>query len=173
MYQLRDWIFSKGEKITETVEKQLAGFISETGRRQRDIFSLCFPDYQWPENLEEVAERANQLQLDSVKGLIEFLIVPRDPKQAQSMNSYFEKGGAFAAVGCDHLSGVLRELKVQGYEIRRIDFSTPFKVPPIPSLYESLKSWDKKKAPRVIDEAEYEDSNPAKVKREEENPHRN
>ena len=170
MYQLYMWIVSKGEKITRAVEEQLAGLISETTGLQMDIFSLCLPDYQWPEDQGEGVERANQLELDSMKSVIELLVAPRDPKQAQNMLPYFERGGAFAAVGFGHLAGVLRELKAQGYEVRRIDFSTPFKVPPLPSLYESLKIlWDKGEIPMGVEaEQTYEEtgdiySNPAKV----------
>ena len=178
MRQLRVWFFSKGEQMTGTTEEELAWLISETGLWQREIFSLCFPDFQWPEDLEEIAERANQLQLDSIKSVMELLVIPRDLKQAQSMHTYFEKGGAFAAVGFSHLTGVLRKLRTQGYEVKEVPFSTPFKVPPASPLYELLKRWDENKVPRAygveIDERTDDIySNPAKVEQEEGNPYMN
>ena len=44
------------------------------------------------------------------------------------MLPYFEEGGAFSAVGFAHLSGVLRELEAQGYELKLIEFSVPLTV---------------------------------------------
>lgn len=174
MNQLLVWFFSKGEQMTEKTEEELAGLISETSLRQREIFSLCFPDFHWPKDLEETAERANQLQLDFIKSVMDTLVIPRDLKQAQSMHTYFEKGGAFAAVGFSHLAGVLRELRAQGYKVRQVPFSPPFEVPPTPPLYELSKTWGEAQEIYEI-EGRTDDiySNPAKMEQEKGNPHRN
>ena len=54
---------------------------------------------------------------------------------AQSMLPYFEEGGALSVVGFGHLSGVLEELKAQGYEIRNIEL--PSLTLTEPDLFES------------------------------------
>lgn len=130
-YQLQLKVQVKGKQMEETEEDQLRGLISETSYREKEVFSLCFPDYKWSEDLEESLKRKNKLRLDYIKNVIKLLTLLRDPKLAQSMLPYFEKGGAFVVFGLAHLSGVLQELKMQGYEVRQVHFSTPLKILPI------------------------------------------
>ena len=114
-----------GKQIEGEVEWELAKLIKEMGRAIREITSFCFPDYIWPNNGEKMIESEERIQLDILKKTIESIILSRDQKQARSMLPYFEEGGAFSAVGFAHLSGVLKELKAQGYELKLIEFSVP------------------------------------------------
>ena len=129
--------------MEETEEEQLRGLINETNYREKEVFSLCFPDYKWPEDLEESLKRKNKLQLDRIKNMIKLLSLLRDPKLVQNMLPYFEKGGAFVVFGLAHLSGVLKELKMQGYEVRQVHFSTPLKILPVSPVYDKklIETW--------------------------------
>ena len=148
-YQWGERIMAEGKKIRKAIEKQYIGITDKTIRGEIEIFSLCFPDFPWPENLEEMIKRSNQLMLENMSRHIEIHLLLRDITQVQNMLPYFEKGGAFTAVGYSHLTGLLRELKTRGYEVKRIDFSTPFKFPLTPSLYEQVKKEGEYKYEKV------------------------
>ena len=135
--------FLKGRQIEEEEEQKFAHIIREAGNRMIETISACFPDYIWPENMTERIEKGEKFLLDSLKKQIESLFLSRDQKMAQSMLPYFEEGGALAVVGFGHLSGVLEELKAQGYEIKNIELSKPLTLPES----EYLKSEDKNDAP--------------------------
>ena len=115
----------EGKLIEGEKKEQLIQLLKESEKSQRDIFSLCFSNYQWSDNGEEQFERRAQLQLDLLNKWIESALLSVDQKQARGMLPYFEQGAAFAAVGFSHLSGVLEELQAQGYEVRLIEFSSP------------------------------------------------
>ena len=119
--------FVTGQRIEGEIERKLAKSIKEVGRIAREITSFCFPDYIWPSNMEEKIASGERFMLNALKREVEFIILSRDQKQAIGMLPYFEEGGAFSAVGFAHLSGVLRELEVQGYELRLIELSVPLK----------------------------------------------
>ena len=61
----------------------------------------------------------------------------------RSVSPYLRKGGAFVAVGYLHLDGILRGLKAHGYKVKKIEFSTPLKIPSPPPVYskELIKTW--------------------------------
>ena len=158
-YQLKLKVQVKGKQMEETEEEQLRGLINGTNYREKEVFSLCFPDYKWPEDLEESLKRKNKLQLDRIKNMIKLLSLLRDPKLVQNMLPYFEKGGAFVVFGLAHLSGVLKGLKMQGYEIRQVKFSTPLKTRPLSPVYdkELIETWGEVRFYKP-EEPVYEDS---------------
>ena len=63
------------------------------------------------------------------------MILIRDPVLTSGILPYLKKGGAFVVVGYKHLRGILRELSLQGYEVKSIRFSTPLKIVSAPSAY--------------------------------------
>ena len=121
--------FVTGQRIEGEIERKLAKSIKEVGHIAREITSFCFPDYIWPSNMEEKIASGERFALNALKREVESIILSRDQKQAIGMLPYFEEGGAFSAVGFAHLSGVLKELEAQGYELRLIEFSVPLKLP--------------------------------------------
>lgn len=159
--QLRLRVLVKGKHIEETEEEQLRGLINETSYREKEVFSLCFPHYIWSEDFEESLNRENQLQLEYIKNSNKLLVLLRDPELVQDMLPYFERGGAFVVFGLGHLSGVLQELRLQGYEVRQVKFSTPLKTTPILPVYdkELIETWRDVQVYKVKERV-YEDSAP-------------
>ena len=121
LFELTIQALVKGRQIEREEEQEFAHIIREAGNSQRTMISACFPNYTWPENMTERIEKSEKFFLDSLKKQIETLFLSRDQKLAQRMFPYFEEGGVFSVVGFGHLSGVLEELKAQGYEIRNIE----------------------------------------------------
>ena len=125
--QLNIQEFVRGKQIEEETKQKFARLMREIGLAQREIISSCFPDYIWPDNLEEQDESVVTFVLDFLQKQIESVLLSRDQKLAHSMLPYFERGKTFAAVGFAHLSGVLEELKAQGYEVSLIELSVPLR----------------------------------------------
>ena len=62
--------FVMGKQIEGEVEREFAKLIKEKSRAIREITSFCFPDYIWPDNLEERIESGERFQLDILKKAI-------------------------------------------------------------------------------------------------------
>ena len=127
LFELYFQAFVSGKQMKKETEEKMKLLIKEAFNHQRVLISSCFPDYKRPHNQEELTQKAEKLLLNFLKQEIEAILLSRDQNMARKMLPYFEQGGAFAAVGFSHLSGVLEELQAQGYEVKLIEFSTPLK----------------------------------------------
>lgn len=114
-----------GKQVNQETEQKFSQLMRKANALKIDIFSFCFPDYTLPENLEETMKRQERLVFLNLKQIMENLIVSRDKKQALRLIPFLEEGGAFAAVGFAHLSGVIEELRAQGWELKSVKLSRP------------------------------------------------
>lgn len=62
----------------------------------------------------------NPMGTTSIDRYTQNFVYDRDRIMASNMKPFIDKGGAFIAIGCAHLKGVIRDLALQGYKIEPI-----------------------------------------------------
>lgn len=112
-----------GRPINEEITNTYFGFSAKLRQMEQNIFSACFPDYQYADT-----ELEDERELEGLKILkrVSVLTTSRDAKMAQSITHLLDKGEkVFAVVGFYHLDGVIRRLKDAGYIINPLEISSP------------------------------------------------
>ena len=104
------------EEMTETYLK----LISESKQMERDIFSACFPNYQYSNRELEDNSQEELYELKKILGLA----ISRDPIFVQSLLPFLDEGGVFILMGFNHLSGVINRLRAAGYNVNPIQLSS-------------------------------------------------
>ena len=116
----------QGHEVKIMAAKFIKPYIKSNKNDRNDAEAIC-EAVQRP-SMRFVPQKTvyqQSFMLDSIKRQIDVMLLSRDKKMARNMLPYFEKGDAFAVVGFGHLSGVLEELKAQGYEVRSVELSVP------------------------------------------------
>lgn len=111
-----------GESIDEDIMKTYSGFNTELKQLEKDIFSACFPSYQYASRELEDDREKGELQMLKT---IAILTTSRDQKMMRSMLPFLDKGGVFAVMGFAHLNGVIKHLRAAGYSVNPVHLSSP------------------------------------------------